>query len=206
MPYSTNNAFKNQKNSQVNKPIFLYAIRITEGPPEQWWYFTSWTENVTYDGQLYTKYPIKHDFISENMEGQSPKLRVTVANVNRFIQAYLETYEGLRDCLVNIKLVWYDTLSDTSAFIADSYNIEMTEANSGNASFTLAPKVDIVALKVPKRKYYRGYCQWEFKGSECKYAGAETVCGKTWQRCQELENYNNYGGFPSIPKQNLYIR
>lgn len=34
--------------------------------------------------------------------------------------------------------------------------------------------------------YYRG---------ECRYAGAETACDRTWKRCSELSNTDNYGGF-----------
>lgn len=34
--------------------------------------------------------------------------------------------------------------------------------------------------------YYRG---------ECRYAGSETTCDRTWKRCTELSNTANYGGF-----------
>jgi hypothetical protein len=37
-------------------------------------------------------------------------------------------------------------------------------------------------------------CPWSFKGSECAYAGAETWCDKSPDRCSELDNYSNFGG------------
>lgn len=40
--------------------------------------------------------------------------------------------------------------------------------------------------------------------TECGYAGAETTCNKTFQRCRELLNQQRFGGFPSIPSERNY--
>lgn len=37
-------------------------------------------------------------------------------------------------------------------------------------------------------------CPWSFKGTECAYAGAETWCDKSPERCVSLANYVNFGG------------
>lgn len=43
-------------------------------------------------------------------------------------------------------------------------------------------------------------CRWKkFKGIECKYAGTETVCDRTYTRCTTLINTDNFGGFRWLP-------
>lgn len=37
-------------------------------------------------------------------------------------------------------------------------------------------------------------CAWSFKGTECTYAGAETWCDQSVERCKALANYDNFGG------------
>ncbi len=48
---------------------------------------------------------------------------------------------------------------------------------------------------------YTSLCRWKvFKGVECQYAGAETTCDRSWDRCNnDLSNGDNYGGFRWIP-------
>lgn len=49
----------------------------------------------------------------------------------------------------------------------------------------------------PKRNH-SPVCQWIFKSTYCGYAGAETWCDHTWERCGALSNTLNHGGFPTI--------
>lgn len=43
-------------------------------------------------------------------------------------------------------------------------------------------------------------CRWkEFKGTECAYAGAETWCDRTYKRCLDISNADNFGGFRWLP-------
>jgi len=42
-------------------------------------------------------------------------------------------------------------------------------------------------------------CRWGFKGTECTYAGAETWCDQSYDRCQALSNTNSFGGFRFLP-------
>jgi hypothetical protein len=44
-------------------------------------------------------------------------------------------------------------------------------------------------------------CRWKkFKGTECGYSGSETECDRTYGRCTQLENSDNFGGFRWLPK------
>jgi len=42
-------------------------------------------------------------------------------------------------------------------------------------------------------------CPWTFKGTECAYAGGQTWCDQSYDRCVELANSNYFGGFRFLP-------
>ena len=53
-------------------------------------------------------------------------------------------------------------------------------------------------LQAPVMKY-RTSCQVRrFKDCRCKYSGSETSCDRTFERCKELGNQENFAGFPQM--------
>ena len=42
-------------------------------------------------------------------------------------------------------------------------------------------------------------CPWNFKGTECTYAGEANWCDKSYVRCSGLSNTANFGGFRYLP-------
>ena len=42
-------------------------------------------------------------------------------------------------------------------------------------------------------------CPWEFGGTECGYSGSGNWCNQSYERCQELSNTGNFGGFRFLP-------
>ena len=65
------------------------------------------------------------------------------------------------------------------------------------ASITLVNEF-ILWNKKTLRKH-QSACRWPFKGTECKYAGAETWCDQSYARCTVLNNTDNFGGFRWLP-------
>lgn len=190
-----------EKNAAVNKPLFLYTIHAYDGAQNL--YFTEHSEDVTYDGITYSKFPIKHEFITENTQNQIDSVTLSIANVSRLIEAYLVNYD-LRGKRVDIVQVWADKLDDTDANIPSSYYIDTYTATEETVTFTLTGKFDLLDVPLPGRTCLRNYCSWRFKSSECGYAGAETLCNKTLQKCRELSNQLRFGGFPSVPTNKIY--
>lgn len=198
-----NNTFKNEKNKQTNKPIYLFEINYSGS---NWVYYTDYSQNVVYDGTTYTKFPIKLDFIGENLKGEIEQIVVTAANPNRIFETYLEDYDGLKGSQINIKYVWANQLDDADAYIQDTFYVEQANATEEAVSLTLTTKFDLNRIQLPRRRFHRNYCQWKFKSTQCGYSGAETECNKTFQRCKALNNESRYGGFPAIPRSRIIIR
>lgn len=204
MPRDTNANFRQTKNAAENQPVFLYEIIDYDGQGSNF-YFAECDTDIIYQGKTYQKFPISHEFIGENTQGTIDSVRVTISNVSRFIQYYLEQYNAFRGVKVVIKMVWLDKLDDPDAYIEDIYYIDKVTANEYDAEFTLTSKFDILQVELPTRKFHRNYCSWTFKSTECGYTGPETVCDKSLNRCRELQNQVRFGGFPSIPPKPVYI-
>lgn len=202
MPRDINATFKTEKAKKENAPIFLYVLKEYNGVDDL--NFAGFDENVIFDGTVYTKFPIKHEFVAENNQGQIDQVKITLANVSRLIELYLEQYD-FRGKKVIIRTVWADQLSDPDAYIDDVFYIDNYTADQSNVEFTLTGKFDVLGIDLPARRYARNYCVWKFKSAECGYAGAELTCDKTQQRCKQLGNYQRFGGFPSVPTRRIYI-
>ena len=116
--------------------------------------------------------------------------------------------------------------ADPEAFLEDVFKIETLDAlNDVTATFTLTSWLQYFKFVVPKRKYYKNTCQWEYKGAECQYPGPgelpipgtdlksnanpikadntvgsnpnDDVCGKSLLACQVRNNDVHYGAFPA---------
>lgn len=201
-----NSTFTTEKNKRENKPVFLYTLYDYDGASSNL-YFAEWDSDVTFDGVTYTRFPIKHQMIKSNTQGQIDTVQLTIGNVSRLIQAYLETYD-LRAKKVKIRMVFSDQLADASAYIDEVFYIESYSADDTNAQFNLSSKFDVMDVELPNRRYMRNYCSWKFKGTECKYAGATSTCNKTETACRAMSggsNIVNFGGFPGIPTARIYV-
>ena len=200
---SLDSDFVKSKNAQENQPLYLYTIYDYDGSTDL--FFTNYDTNITFDSQEYTKFPISHEFISENTKGQIDTIKVILGNVSRLIQAYLEAndFRGLK---VEIKQVFADLLDDADAYIKHIYYIDSYTADQQNVEFNLTSKFDVLEVELPARKFSRNTCGWKFKSPECGYVGAETECSKVLSRCRVLNNSSRYGAFPSIPSRAIYTR
>jgi len=202
MPRDIDPTFKQEKAKQENRPIYLYIIEDYDGSNDL--YLAGYDEDVVYDSATYTRFPIMHEFTGENNQGRIDQVKVRLANVSRLIQLYLEQYD-FRGKKVIIRTVWVNQLSDPDAHMDDIFYIDNYTADQTNVEFTLTGKFDVLGMDLPARRYARNYCSWKFKSSECGYAGAETECNKTQQRCKQLNNYQRFGAFPSVPTRRIYI-
>lgn len=198
--------FTAEKNKRENQPILLFILEDYDGAGNDL-RFARYDADVTFDGLVYTKFPITFDAINENANGMIDTVTVTVCNVSRLIQSYLNDYDGLRGKKVVIRLVWANQLSDPDAKLDASFYVDTAAADDTDVQFACTTKLDILERKIPGEIYLRTHCRYKtFKDPDtCGYAGTETECNRTKQRCQELGNFERFGGFPSIPSGTVYV-
>jgi phage-related protein len=137
-------AFTTEKNKASNQPIFLYTIYDYDGSSTNL-YFAEYDTDIKYPaitGITYIKYPITHDYVSENTSGEIDSVKVRISNVSREIQAYLETYD-LRGKKVVIKIVFANQLADADVYLNDTYYIDSYTADQQVIEFTLSGKMEV---------------------------------------------------------------
>lgn len=196
-------SFVEEKNKLTNRPVFLYTVFDYDGAGNHL-RFAGFDADVVFDSVTFQKFPIAHDHVQENTNAEIDQIKIRVSNVSREIQQYLESYD-LRGKRVSIKQVFMDKLNDATCYLEDFYYIDNYMADAIAAEFVCTSKFDVMQLQLPARKFWRNYCAWKFKGTECGYAGGETSCNKTFARCEELNNKARFGGFPSIPSHRIFI-
>ena len=127
---------------------------------------------------------------------------------------------------INDPLYIINVDADPDSFLEDVFKIETLDSlNDLAAEFTLTSWLQYFRFVVPKRKYYKNTCQWEYKGAECQYPGPgelpipgtdlksnanpikadntvgsnpnDDVCGKSLLACQVRNNDIHYGAFPA---------
>ena len=190
------------KNRQTSKPLFLYIIYDYKGDGKDLKLTNSQTD-IVYNDLTYSAFPIVHESISESTSGEISSVQITLSNVSRLVQAWLENYD-FRGKKVLIRRVWREELNDPDAYSDDAYYIDSYTADQNNVIFTLTSKFDVLDITIPYRKFSRNYCPWKFKDASCKYAGSATTCDKTLVRCRQFNNQINYGAFPAVPSKRIF--
>jgi len=110
------------------------------------------------------------------------------------------TFNGLE---VTIYKVFNDALGDPANYVLeffgqiDGWTYE--EAEDASWLTVRVRRNQGTFGKIIPRRRYKVMCPWIFKGTECGYAGAETLCDRTITRCLALGNEDNFGGFPWVP-------
>jgi phage-related protein len=198
--------FIKKKNEAKNQPIFLYKIWNVHQDGEGHWrdlYFTLNDDNFIFQNQLYESFPLGHDSIGTSTTGQINSVKLTLSNVSRLIQSYLELYD-LRTKRLDIITVFRD-LDEADAYLIDTFYIDNYTAGEADAVFSITTRFAATNFKLPGRKYDRNRCAWKILGNgDCQYAGGETVCDKTLTRCRVLLNSARYGGMPSVPARGIF--
>lgn len=156
----------------TNKFYFTNQVSAS-GTKLQWKATDSGSALVTYE-----PLPIAAEGFDRTTKGQIPRPTLTVANIfNTFTEVL-----GELDDLVGARLTRRRTLAkylggmpsqDLNAeFPSDIYYIERKVAETNQAvTFELASELDLEGLQLPKRIITQNYCIWEYRGSECGYAG-----------------------------------
>ncbi len=178
----------------------IYLYELTYSVSEEPLYWTSYDEDVSYDSKTYTKFPITHEDINEDSDGQINELVVNVANADRTVQYYVENYSLMWK---NFKI--RQIFIGTSECVDHNFLIKGVKCKKDIAAITLSSGVDVLALAVPNRKLISNFCSWVFKDGNCAYTGSDTVCEKTFDDCKAKSNLTHFGGFPAMIKNNFYF-
>ena len=218
------NTFKEKKNLLSDDDfIYLYEIYL---PNSSVLYFAAYNTDVTFNNQTYTAFPIIHSEFKED-SFKPGSMSVTVANVDRTIQSYLEQYKGLIGRKVVVKIVHPDYLNDPNSVVSLVLYISECTYTPTIITFTLEQQFDLFNVTIPARKFIRHRCSWVYKGYGCwlgtsppytqpsNFRDVTGSCSKILGTNDQSSNGCNYhfngkperfGGFPGIPSGRIIVR
>tara|TARA_R100000030_G_scaffold74920_1_gene58067 strand:+ start:4444 stop:5337 length:894 start_codon:yes stop_codon:yes gene_type:complete len=188
------------------------------------------TGNIVFDGETYSRIPLKADGFEYTNTGTLPRPTLTVSNLSGTISALLllvnATTAGndlggaeVRRIRTLKKYLDGESAADPNAqFPQERWFIDRkTSEMRDSVTFELASKFDLAGQKIPKRQIIANICQWKYRSSECSYTGsnyfdvdgnpvgtlAEDVCGKRVASCKLRFGNNNELPFGSFPGAGL---
>lgn len=189
----------NEKNKLYTPNPWLVLLDIVLDDDHKL-YFVSNNENITFDGQEYTAFPFNLDPTSQSTEGTIPTVSLQVCNVTQIIQGYLEDLDGAVGAKVTIRVVNANYLEADYADLEMTFSVLASSADAEWITFTLGAE-NPLRRRFPVARFIATHCNWEFKGVECAYAGAETTCSRTFDACSALVNTRRFGGYVGLSQK-----
>ena len=181
--------------------IILLDITLTDDTVLR---FCNNNENVTFSGNLYTFFPFTIGPVEYSAEGQIPVVPLKVCNVTRVLQPYLNALDGAVGSTVVMTLVNTDHLAEDYSELELTFTVTGCETDAMWVTWTLG-MANPYNKRFPLYRYLADHCSWVFKGAECGYSGAETICNRTLERCSELNNTAYFGGYKGMKGGGLQI-
>jgi len=173
------------------------TIRIVNNP-----------DDVTFGDNTFTAFPFKIDTITESQKGELPSIKLTLSNVDRVIEGYIEQDPDLGSgWSVHIDIVHESALTSGTAEIAYDFVTTSVTADAKSAVFVCGLR-NPLREQFPRVRMLPNSCQNTFKKGGCTYAGADTECTKTLSACRaKFPNASKipFLGFPGIPGQDIYL-
>jgi len=179
-------------------------------------------QNVVWQGNTYTAFPIQASGFEFNGQGQAPRPKLLVANVIGSITALVLQYDdivGAKVTRIRTLAKYLDavnfpggsnpTADPGAEFPRDVFYVDRkaTETNE-LVEFELSPAMDVTGVMLPRRQIVQNICVWRYRGAECGYTGttyfnssdqsvgtlAQDVCGKRLSSCKA-----RFGQFAELP-------
>ena len=183
---------------------FCYLIFMDLAAPQ---YFTNLDFNAKWKGHTYESRGINLNNIHTSLSTSIDKTSFDIDNTDKTMSALVLGNDTRgRNCIIYLAAV--DNYGDVQD--ADPVFVGMLDSvtvDNRKATFDVYSHMVLWKKKTPRR-IHQGTCAWVFKDSvTCRYAGGETWCDHSYNRCVALANSDNFGGFrflPSLKEKELW--
>ncbi len=162
------------KIATANPWLVLLDITLTDDTNI---YLVNNTEDIVFQGRVYTAIAFKLDPTNISGSGKIPSVQLSISNVTRVLQAYLEALEGAVDSEITITVVNAALLAENYAELQMTFSVLSTKADAYFVVFTLgAPNP--LRKRFPLHRYIAEHCNWKFLARECNYGGWQASYSK----------------------------
>jgi lambda family phage minor tail protein L len=188
-------------------------------------------QQLVWQGNTYRPWPMSGSGFDYNGNGQLPRPKILLSNVNGLITALILDFNDLigakftrrRTLLKFLDAVNFpggvNPTADPDAHFSDEiYFIDRKAREDKNAvEFELTAAFDVSGVQLPRRQVIQSLCTWKYRGAECGYAGtnyfkaddsetllqSQDVCGKRVSSCKVRFGANNTLPYGGFPGAGL---
>ena len=179
-------------------------------------------QSVVWDGQIYTRFPIRASGFEKTGQGTMPRPKVLIANATGLIGALAKDLGDMVRCKVTrIRTFkkYLDAVNFPGGVNPDAdpnqyldREVWFIDRKSGEdkifVEFELSAAYDVAGVKLPRRQVVQNVCTWRYRSSECGYTGGAVAdkndlpttdanqdqCGKRLTSCRL-----RFGNFAQLP-------
>ena len=200
-------ATKKLKNQLYDSGVWLSLLTLISKDGSVVINIVNNTEDVVFGSTTFTRFPCKLAEVKESNKGELPTVSLTLSNVDRAVQAYVEQDPDLGSgWSVHIDIVHTTALASGVAEVAYDFVSMGAVADEKSVVFSCGIK-NPLRQQFPRVKMFSNACQNTFKKGACTYSGSDTSCMKTLQACRDKfagQSKIPFFGFPGIPTTGLY--
>lgn len=157
MPRTFSAALVASKNSlETTQPwAFLVQLDIAGAGPFR---VAGYSQDITFQGNVFTAFPIKVNSLEENSSGQIRRMQVSTANVDQQIVALLELFwASVTDPVWTVSIWMVDATqpNETPATMKDVYTVVSATTDLFLVTFDLQWEGVTLTRRIPSRRYTR---------------------------------------------------
>ena len=149
----------------------------------------------------YTRIPMQLGTIDENLKGELPRVTLTVGALpNSLITSYVRGSNGLIGQTIHIVRTYRHLIGsaeETTNRLYFEITIDYAKVVPKGIEFGLASKLELANARVPKRIFYRNYCNRAYKEFDSDDWVGEGVINSSFE--SNLSNTWFYGYIGAIP-------
>ena len=167
---------------------------------------------ISFGGNVFAPEALDVDGVTSDASGiaaGSGSLRIGSGD-DRWQTILAALNEGEQHPEVALYEAWLDpsalSLTPQTVRLVRTFTLEAWEADDEEVRLKLAPLADPALGRLPFREYGGGICTYRlFQGPQCAYAGPATSCDRTYPTCTALGNAARFGGFLSLPGEEVTL-
>lgn len=192
-----------EKNKLATPNPWLTTLDIVL-PDATAFYLVNNTEDVSFQGRTYVKFPFELDAARMSSKGEIPTLALRVSNVTRILEGYVEEQNGMAGAVITVRIVNAGHLAEDYAEIEMTFDVLSATSDAQWISLDLGAPNPLSSAFPPKR-FMAESCNWSFRSVECGYSGPSSFCKRTLDYCRQLGNSPRFGGFPGLSTKGVRL-
>jgi phage-related protein len=175
---------------------FFIALKLSFAST---YYYSDVDRPVHYDGQRYLPLDMKVSNINYASSGSVDYVTLDIANQNLNMSALL-LGEDVRNKQVTIYIGELDLATHQVIGLEEIFIGLLSEYQIEEDQVQIQVANELILWRKKPLRSLSATCPWDFKGTECAYAGEAEWCDKNYSRCSVLSNTSNFGGFRFLPE------